>query len=181
MKNKLKLYNVTDGYIDYLQAVHKHVYSNKEDTRVNMRKYIGVVFRINNYKYFIPLSSPKEDDYIKEDNGDLRIRTDSFLIWRIISGTGINSELRGTIRIANMIPVPTSELIEYNINEETDKKYKDLVEEEQEYIRKIADPLIKRAKIVYKNKTHNNPAYIYNYCLERMHNDWLQLVSNSFE
>ena len=46
--------------------------------------------------------------------------------------------------------------LEYNINEETDKKYKDLVEEEQEYIRKIADPLIKRAKIVHKNKTHNN-------------------------
>ncbi|MBR1629326.1 MAG: type III toxin-antitoxin system ToxN/AbiQ family toxin [Lachnospiraceae bacterium] len=80
----MKLYSVTDGYIDYLRSEHAHVYSNKENARVNTRKYIGVVVEIGTYKYYVPLSSPKEKDYFVED-GTKRIRRDSFLIFRIIS------------------------------------------------------------------------------------------------
>ena len=53
----MKLYSVTDGYIDYLRSEHAHVYSNKENARVNTRKYIGVVVEIGTYKYYVPLQT----------------------------------------------------------------------------------------------------------------------------
>ena len=131
----MKLYSVTDGYIDYLRSEHEHVYSNKENARTNTRKYLGVVVKIENYKYYVPLSSPKKSDYIIQ-NGVCSIRKDSFLIFRMVSGSGNKQELRGTIRFANMIPVPKDELILYDVNGEKDINYKNLVQEEIVFIRK---------------------------------------------
>ena len=50
-KIMLKLFNISDGYIEYLRQEHKHVYSNKEHRRSHERKYIGTVLTINNYNY----------------------------------------------------------------------------------------------------------------------------------
>ena len=61
----MRLYGITDEYINYIRKEFPRVYSNKEDTRTHMRKYLGAVIEMNGYKYYIPLSSPKEKhDYI---------------------------------------------------------------------------------------------------------------------
>lgn len=77
-KIMLKLFNISDGYIEYLRQEHKHVYSNKEHRRSHERKYIGTVLTINNYNYFVPLSSPKDNNYWVKD-GNYCIKPDSFL------------------------------------------------------------------------------------------------------
>jgi len=59
----MKLYSISDNYIEYLRKDFPNVYSNKTDTRVHTRKYIGVVICVEGYRYYIPLSSPKETDY----------------------------------------------------------------------------------------------------------------------
>ena len=182
----MRLYSVTDGYIDYLHSEHKHVYSNKEDSRLNSRKYIGIVMEIGNYKYFVPLSSPKESDY-EQINGERQIRKDSFLILRIVSsGERKNAQLKGTIRIANMIPVPDSELLLYDVDHEIDRKYKDLVQEELEYIRKNKDKIQKRAKTIYNKKKCGNAEKIMQFCLdyqdlERMHDEWISFMAKQGE
>ena len=181
----MKLYSVTDGYIDYLKSEHVHVYSNKEISRHNTRKYLGVVVEIGTYKYYVPLSSPKDKDYFTE-NGVKHIKKDAFLIFRIISQKKGKKELRGTIRFANMIPVPDGELELYDANGETDVNYKNLVNEEIMYIRKHAEKIKKRAYTVYKKKTSGNDEAIMDYCLdyadlERMHDEWVRLVTNSGE
>ena len=60
---KFKIYSVSDEYIDYLRKVYPNVYSNKAGQRFHTRKYIGIVLKIKNYNYYIPMSSPKPTDY----------------------------------------------------------------------------------------------------------------------
>lgn len=67
----MKLYSVSDDYINYLRRTFPRIYSNKEDVRVHTRKYVGVVIEINKHKYYIPLSSPKKHDYITIDGVDV--------------------------------------------------------------------------------------------------------------
>lgn len=61
----MKLYGISDEYISFIRNTYPRVYSNKEDVRIHTRKYLGAVIEINGYKYYIPLSSPKDKhDYI---------------------------------------------------------------------------------------------------------------------
>ena len=60
---ELKVYSVSDTYIEYLRRHNPNVYSNKVANRTHTRKYIGVVIELAGYKYYIPMSSPKDTDY----------------------------------------------------------------------------------------------------------------------
>ena len=156
----MKLYTITDKYINYLRKFDKKVYDNKEDTRKVTRKYLGVVLKINNFNYYVPLSSPKKTDY-KES----KIRKSIIPIIRIISENEINKipVLKGTLRISNMIPVPDSELILYEPKLEKNKNYKILVEKELEFIGKNEKMINKFARIIYNQKINSyNVTYIKN-------------------
>ena len=86
--DNFKIYSVTDEYIDYLRIIEPNVYSNKVENRIHTRKYIGTVLEMNGYKYFVPMSSPKDTqvvghtpvDEIYEENGF--ISTDVFSTYR---------------------------------------------------------------------------------------------------
>ena len=71
---------------------------------------------------------------------------------RITSGTGDNMELKGTLQIGTMIPVPDTEIELYNVENEQDQAYKDLVNEEIIYIRKREKSIIKNAKVLYSTR-----------------------------
>ena len=61
----MRLYSVSDDYIEYLRNVFPRVYSNKIANRKHTRKYLGVVLKLNDFNYYIPLASPKDaHDYI---------------------------------------------------------------------------------------------------------------------
>ena len=68
----MKLYAVTDEYINYLRQFDNKVYDNKEDKRKVMRKYLGIVLTINEMNYYIPMSSPKKSDYIDYEKKIIR-------------------------------------------------------------------------------------------------------------
>ena len=173
----MKLYSVTDGYIDFLRREHPHVYSNKELERTNTRKYIGVVLTVDDYDYFVPLSSPKPRDYITGSNGEVQIRKDTFTIFRIV----VSGKLYGTIQFSNMIPVPETELIEYIPSKEKDAKYRDLVLGEMEYIRKNEARITSRARAVHYQKTNGYNAPVLQYCLdfaslEELYDTWKEWI-----
>lgn len=54
----MKLYSVSDKYIQYLRKFDNKVYDNKENNRKFNRKYLGIVLTINELNYYIPMSSP---------------------------------------------------------------------------------------------------------------------------
>lgn len=156
----MKLYSVSDRYINYLRQFDNKVYDNKENMRTNSRKYLGIVLKINNLNYYVPLSSPKQSDFNKN-----KIRKSIIPIIRITSSM-LNStslELKGTLRLGNMIPVPKSELILYEPQSEENKNYKILVEKELEFINQNLNLIKKYAQIIYNQKTKNyNVSYINN-------------------
>ena len=76
----MRLYSVTDEYIKYLRKFDNRVYDNKEDKRTVMRKYLGIVLKINQLNYYIQMSSPKNSDYKNNE-----IRKSIIPIIRIIS------------------------------------------------------------------------------------------------
>ena len=134
----MKLYTIETKYIDYLRTYSKlaNVFDNKDDDRSHVRKQLGIVLEIGEYKYYVPLSSPKDSDYLEIDDVKT-IRKSIIPIIRIIvkENTG-NLELKGTLKFSNMIPVPDDMITYYDISKETDKDYKALVEKEYDFIRK---------------------------------------------
>lgn len=146
---KLNLYSISDEYIKYLRKFDNRIYDNKEDIRIHKRKYIGVVVTVNEFNYYIPMSSPKKSDYINIDKNI--IRGDTKTIIRIHEGR----RLYGTLRISNMIPVPITELEPCIISSEDDSKYKEVILGELRYINTNSEKIIKYSKIVYDQKLKN--------------------------
>ena len=149
MINEFKIYSVSDRYISFLKARCPNVYSNKELQRVHTRKYVGIVLKIEDFCYYIPMSSPKKSDYI--DYEKKIIRKDTKTIIRIYN----SDRLYGTLRISNMIPVPITELEPYVISNERNKKYKEVILGELRYINNNSEKIMKNAEIVYKQKLKN--------------------------
>ncbi len=178
----MRLYGITDEYIRFIRESFPRVYSNKEDERIHTRKYLGAVIEINGFKYYIPLSSPKDKhDYIYTD-GKKTIRKSSLIVIRITEGEGDKAELKGTLQIGTMIPVPESELVEYDVNNEQDRRYKELIWSELEFIRKNEDKIIKNARILYNKKKYgSNEKVVQNsldfQSVERLCNEWIQKKS----
>lgn len=148
----LMLYSVSDRYIEWLREKEPNVYSNKRDSRSHTRKYLGIVLQIGKFNYYIPMSSPKETDY-QVAGADKVIKKSIIPIIRIVvkNSHGIK-ELKGTLRISHMIPVPTSELLLYDLDNEPDSTYKDLVQNEMIFIRKNRQKIVSNANILYKQK-----------------------------
>ena len=154
--DELKLYSISDEYIEWLRKDYPNVYSNKIDARTHTRKYLGVVLQIEQYKYYVPMSSPKESDY--QVAGENKVIKKSIVpIVRIVvkNSNGVK-ELKGKLRISHMIPVPESELQLYDMENEVDSTYKDLVQNEMIFIRKNRDKIVANARLMYKQKKAND-------------------------
>ena len=162
----MKLYSVSDEYIEFLRKKFPRVYSNINCNYRHSRKYLGAVIELNNWKYYIPLSSPKEHDYIL-DGGNRTIRNDSLVVIRIVCSKQGSQILRGTLQIGTMIPVPDSEITLYDISNETDKSYHRIIRDELIFIRKNQDKIIKTARLLYnKRKSGNTNNRVVNSCLD---------------
>ena len=142
---ELLFYTVDKDYIKYLSRFEKHVSYNKDETG-HCRPYIGIVLKINNYNYFVPLYSYK-DHYKKYKNNP-----SFFFIY------SRKEETLAIIKFSAMIPVPKNlnviKLLEYD---KQDKKYKDLISAEYRYVNSNKQQIYKRANKMYISVTkHKN-------------------------
>lgn len=132
----LILVRLDSNYCDYLRKFDKKVpynYAKKE-----LRPFIGVLFEVNNYKYFAPLSSPKTKhktmkttlDFLKIDNGNL-----------------------GAINFNNMLPVTDKNIIKLDLDKEcytkTEAKYIKLLKEQIYWLNRNDEKLYGRSKKLY--------------------------------
>ena len=124
MKN-LKIYYISEKYINYLKQFDCNVAYNKNATR----PYIGIVYTYNNYNYFAPLSSPKPKH--------INIKPKAIDIFKIKNG-----EL-GVVNLNNMIPTPIEVLTEV-LPTVTDIKYKKLLEGQLTYLNNHKADLFKK-------------------------------------
>ena len=112
----MRFYNITDDYIAFLRTFDTKVAENKHEAR----PYVGVVLEINGVNYYAPFTSPKPKHQKMKNGKDFR---------------KINQGIYGAINFNNMIPVVAEALIEIDINNMDDEKYKNLLLNQLNYVR----------------------------------------------
>lgn len=155
---RLRLYTIDSDYLKYLFDVDNRVMYWEGDRYKTDRKYIGVVLKINDFKYFAPLSSPKQSDYFFK-KGVQQVKKNIIPIIRLVTDEG---HLLGKIKLSNMIPVKIENITLYDIKGEPDKKYQSLIIKEMICIRKRKDEIAKNALVLYnqKSKGYGNINYL---------------------
>ena len=112
----MKFYHIKDDYITFLRQYDSKVSENKNQTR----PYVGVVLEINSIKYYAPFSSPKTKHKKMKNGKDFR---------------KINNGIYGAINFNNMIPVLDDVLIEIDIANIQDMKYRRLLQNQYNFIK----------------------------------------------
>ena len=153
---QFKLYSVSDEYVEWLRKDFPNVYSNKINSRTHTRKYLGVVLQVGKYNYYVPMSSPKDSDYQIAGANKVIKKSIVPIIRIVVKNSAGEKELKGTLRISNMILDPESELELYDLENESDETYKDLVQNEMIFIRKNRERIESNAKLLYKQKVAND-------------------------
>lgn len=147
----MRIVQIKDEYIEILRKSFPVVLDNKRFHRKHTRKYIGIVFSINNFQYYAPFSSPKIKDY--NNDGSIK-KSNLFSIRMLESGENGEKVLLGTIKLNNMIPIPSSYIEEYVIEDEEDEKYKNIVKSEFKWISEHINKIIKTSRRLYEFKRH---------------------------
>ena len=142
MKEILVLVKLDSKYCNYLRKFDAKVPYNYDQKET--RPFVGVLFEVNDCKYFAPLSSPKPKhlklksklDFLKIDNGKL-----------------------GAVNFNNMLPVTDSNIIKINLNQvvktKLEEKYMKLLKEQIYWLNRHDEQLYRRAKNLY-NKYVND-------------------------
>jgi len=100
------------------------------------RKFIGVLFAIGVKQYYAPMSSPKPKH--------AKISGKALDIYKLDGGK------LGVINLNNMIPVLGSVIIDIDIRQEPDIRYRTLLMNQARIIRAEGDKIKKKAQVLYK-------------------------------
>ena len=111
----MKFYNIADEYINFLRTFDSKVSENKQESR----PYIGVVIEIEEMKYYAPFTSPKAKHRKMKNGKDFR---------KIQGGE------YGAINFNNI-----------DIDNESDQKYRRLLQNQYRAIRADSEEIIKTA------------------------------------
>ena len=158
-KEKLRWYVVNKDYINYLQQ-----YDNKVeniDYKVKLKPYIGIIIKINNFNYYVPISSFKEKHYkIKEDMDFIKLTQ--------------NNKILGVLNLNNMIPILDEDIfiLKYKdiekyrdfISEKDKKLYISFLNFELNLINKKANKIRKSALKLYRERDNNPNSKISRRC-----------------
>jgi protein AbiQ len=132
----LVLVRLESDYCDYLRQYDNKVPYNKY--KKELRPFIGVLFEVENCKYFAPLSSPKPKhktmkttiDFLKIDRGNL-----------------------GAINFNNMVPVTDKNIIKLDLDKDCftkqEEKYIKMLKEQLFWLNRNDEKLYVRSKKLY--------------------------------
>lgn len=162
MDENFILVTINEKYCSYLRKYDYRV-SYNQNTK-NNRPFVGILFKVNNFFYFAPLTSPKKKhiklknkiDFLKIDNGIL-----------------------GAINFNNMIPVNINDFTKVEISISTKNvKYNRLLQKQLFWLNRHHINVYQRAiKLYFKYKNEDLPSSIKNRCcnfvlLEQKCNKW---------
>ena len=120
-----------DDYITYLWTGDNTVLKNKSE----LRPYVGFVIAINNLNYYVTLSSPKPKHKSMKNSKDFH---------KIAGG------IYGAINFNKIIPVPKDCIINFKFEDETDKEYRSLLQNQYKVINTMESLIKKKANDIYK-------------------------------
>ena len=133
----MKFYHIKDDFIAFLHQFDSKVSDNKNESR----PYVGVVLEVAGIKYYAPFSSPKPKHKKMKNGKDFR---------------KINNGIYGAINFNNMVPVVDTVLIEIDIANIADIKYRRLLQNQYNYIRADESAILRTAEnlrnMIFKNE-----------------------------
>ena len=146
MQNKLSLFKVNNSYCNFLREYDYRVTDNRYVTYKSNRPYVGVVFSIDDFCYFAPLSSPKAKHRTMPNN--------------MLDCIKIQNGNYGVVNLNNMIPVNIKDIKLIDLQRPNKDNFDDINILRNQYywcnkpnnIKKIR----KNAKLVYDIKISNN-------------------------
>lgn len=139
--SKLQLYHIHEGYIRFLHKVDHRVQFNKGERR----PYVGVVLKIGDHEYYVPLESPKPNHQNIRSGGPI-LKLDEGRL--------------GIMGFNNMIPVKRYQLIQFDILAEPNLQYRNLLLNQLRYCKRHKDIIYTRAKATYDKAIRgDNPFY----------------------
>ncbi len=143
---RLKFYNIDDNYIEFLHSFDNKVPYNKK----NRRPYIGIILEVNGLTYFAPMFSPKQQHKTYNSNKTyIKI-----------------SNNMGIIKLNNMIPVNIENLTYIDFNSIQDKKYRNLLIQQNNFIQLNADRIREMANKLYKFVTIDKKDFFIQICCD---------------
>lgn len=144
---KLRLYRVTDKYIHFLKSRDIRVQDNKK----RRRPYVGIVLLVGDYRYFVPMESPKPN-HAKIKPGRHIMKLDDGKL--------------GLLGFNNMIPVPDDALVSFDIDNEPDLKYGELLRRQVTYINRRKADVLNHASQTYYNVVNKKNAFLLSICCD---------------
>lgn len=144
---QLRIYKIRDDYVAYLNSIDSRVQYNKKERR----PYLGVVLEIDRHKYFVPMESPKPN-HAKMHNGIHFMR--------------INGGKYGLLGFNNMVPAKEYFLVPFNIEEEQNEAYKNLLRNQIDFCRKHKDEIYHHARKTYEGVTEKRIPFLLQICCD---------------
>lgn len=159
--NKLKWYIADKEYVNYLRKFDDKV--ENIDYSTKLKPYIGILITINDFNYYVPISSAKEKHYkIKEGMDFIKIMQDDKII--------------GVLNLNNMIPISGNNVkaLKYkNIEEYRDfvsdkekKLYIAFLSFELDLINDKIEKIKKNAMKLYNEKINNPKSNLSKRCCD---------------
>ena len=154
LKEKFKIIKINPNYIEYLKKFDSKVqYNNKELNKQN-KPFVGVLFSIDNKKYYVPISSADKKQKLNSMYKKYYKKSKEPIDMVFI--TDNNKKLLAVLNLNNMIPVANNSIIDYDI---TKDKNANLLIKEYRYCMKNKEEIRKRAIKIYNMvnlHTNNN-------------------------
>lgn len=142
----MRFYKPNPEYLEYIY--------NLDNNIINTRNMIGIVIRLNEMIYFLPVDSISSTDY--DENNKLR-KTTPTILRMIDSKTG---DYLGKCLFSNMFPIPYKDLIPFEIDN-FKKNETSVAGKKLEYLRFQIGRISKAAERLYKQKVRNyNQSYL---------------------
>lgn len=137
----LRIYRVSDRYVSFLHKWDYRVQFNKQSSR----PYLGVVLYVGDFKYFVPMESPKPNH---------RNIKAGFHILKMDKGR------LGLLGFNNMIPVRDDVLIEFDINDELDPQYAALLRKQAYFCNRNKTDILAKASRTYYEVTSGQNTFL---------------------
>lgn len=149
----MRLYRIDLDYVKnlYYNVDKKVQYNeNKDDNYNEKRPYVGIVITINGVNFYAPLEHPRL--------GHRKLKSNPNII-------KIRDGRLGVIGIGNMIPVPESKLIDFDINDVEDANYANILKQQAIFCKKKKPLIQSKAEATYeKVVVKKEPFFIENCC-----------------
>ena len=143
----LKIYRISDKYIRFLKSRDTRVQDNKN----RRRPYVGVVLYLGEYRYFVPMESPRPNH--------AKIKAGKHIM-KIAGGK------LGQLGFNNMIPVHEAALIAFDIDQEPEKQYAELLKRQASFINRHKVDVLDHASQTYYSVTSRKNKFLLEICCD---------------